>query len=140
MNEEIWLPEEMAIDAEQDILDGHDTFTNLGKMIKYYDRDEKRKVAHISPIEPYINIGGSKEGLNGIITSVICDKGISTEKPNCRIISMRVYDEKCADINGNENTSGTWDDRQEEIRYKPNYFDELTENNPSNKNIIVQYR
>ena len=114
-NQEIWFPEDMALVAEQDIINGINTYTNLGKMIKYYDKDNARIVNHISLIEPYINIGGSNTGLNNIITSVICGKGVSTQKPNCRIVSMRVYDEKCADINGNVDTSGTWGNRQEEI-------------------------
>ena len=91
----------------------------MNKSIIYYDRDEEREATYISAIEPYISEGIDKENIDMIMTNLICGKGISIEKPSCKIVSMRLYDERCAEDDGTP-ISGTWKKRQEEIEKNTN--------------------
>ncbi len=140
-----WFNDEEKRIADAVISWGGNEYTNLNKTRTYYNKDVIRKVHRMSPIEPYIKVIRDANGeiidqkLNEKITSVICGKGVSTVAPNCRIISMRIYDgEKCAESDGTP-IVGTWDDRQGEIRYDPNYL--TTYYDPDiNPNIIVNYK
>ena len=139
LNMDIWFPQDMALVAEKDILNGHSTYTNLGKMITYYDREIQRKKSYISPIEPYIYNPSGNESYTDIVTKIVCGKKEDDLMPNYRIVSMRVYDERCAEDDGTPIT-GTWEDRQEEIRYKPDFYERLIREDRDKKNIIVKYK
>ena len=139
-NTEVWFNEQEKDVAITDPV----AFTDLDYPVIYYDKDCEREAIYISAIEPYIKRDQNVQNLNEIITSVICGKGISTQKPNCRIVSMRVYDEKCADISGNENTGGTWEERQKEIREntvaKINQYGSIEQYLTQKYKNIVQYK
>ncbi len=111
---DIWFPQDMALVAEKDILNGHSTYTNLGKMITYYDRETQREKSYISPIEPYIYNPLGNETYTDIVTKIVCGKTENDTMPNYRIVSMRVYNERCAEDDGTPIT-GTWEERQGEI-------------------------
>ena len=104
------------------------------KTIDYYLRDTRMKASYISPIEPYIYDENGNMSLGGDLTKVICGN-----KEDCKIVSMRLYDERCAEDDGTPIT-GTWEERQGQIEYKSYYYEELTRDDSNRKNIIVQYR
>ena len=132
-NNKVWFDEELSADA----LSKPEHYVYQNQSITYYDKDAKRKATYVSPIEPYIKVSSNTTNLDNIITNVICGKGISSQSPNCRIVSMRVYNEKCANADGTP-ISGTWDERQSEILYDPDHL--TTNHNPNdNPNIIVSY-
>ena len=105
-------------------------YTDIGLKMVYFNRDDERKPITITPIEPMAPNSIKAEDFLKII--------FGDESKSYKLVSMRLYSEKCAEQNGKP-IEGTWKDRQREIGEKPNFFNDLTKNNANRKNIIVKY-